>query len=1595
MSVFANAQITQMEYFIDTDPGFGSAIAIPITPGNEVNTTFSPNVSGLAQGFHTLGLRTKLASGTWSATRTQSIIVSHFAAGEELSAMEYFIDSDPGIGSAKAISITPGPTVNAAFQPDVSSLAQGFHTLGIRSKTASGNWSATRTQSIVVSNFTANETISELEYFIDMDPGIGSATAITITPGSNVNAAFQPDVSGLSQGFHTLGIRSKTASGNWSATRTQSIVVSNFTANETISELEYFIDTDPGLGSATAITITPGSTVNAIFQANVSGLSQGFHTLGIRSKTASGSWSATRTQSIVVTNFTANETISELEYFIDTDPGLGSATAITITPGSTVNTTFQANISGLSQGFHTLGIRSKTAAGNWSATRTQSIVVSNFTANETISELEYFIDSDPGLGSATAITITPGSNVNATFKPDVSGFAQGFHTLGIRSKTTLGNWSSTRTESFFVMAPVQAQKIVRAEYYIDSDPGFGNGTEVLNTETGDLNTLIPINMNALNVGMHKLFIRVQDETGHWSVTRIEEFCISVKAAFSVPSEVCLGASFELIDQTTGTITATTYQWDFDSNKTIDNTTKGNVNHSFTEIGDYSITLIAGDASSCYDTISHTVSVLSNETPTISIIANKTELCHGEEVVFTASTQFEGSLPLYQWYIKGIEAGISTDNLVNSALNDKDEISCTLTSNYTCALVTQASSNVVTMTVNPVYNETATAAICMGETYIFGTQSLTTAGEYTETFTSISGCDSVVTISLNVNPTYSEQDAAIICQGETFVFGKQNLTDSGVYTEVFNSVSGCDSIVELSLTVNPVFATTDELSICENELPYNYYGNNIPVGTDSGEKTFTFSSISGCDSVVKLSLKVNPVYNNTATAIICEGELYEFGSQSLTVTGNYTETFTSVSGCDSVVNLTLQVNPIYSTNDALSICENELPYNYHGNNIAVGTLSGDINFNFISSSGCDSIATLSLSVNPVYNESANAEICQGDNYILGTQTLSTSGTYVETFNSQSGCDSTVTLSLTVNPVYSTTNYLSICENELPYSYYNEIIPIGTTSGDLVYNYTSISGCDSVVNLSLTVTTTYIGTASASICTGDSYNFGSQTLTTAGEYTETFNSAIGCDSTVTLNLQIVNSFEESIAAEICQGDNYILGTQTLSSSGSYVETFNSQSGCDSTVTLTLTVNPVYSTTDYLNICENELPYSYHNEIIPIGTTSDDMVYNYTSISGCDSTVTLTLTVNPVYSTTNYLSICENELPYSYYNEIIPIGTTSSDLVYNYTSISGCDSVVNLSLTVTAAYIGTTSASICAGDSYNFGSQTLTTAGEYTETFNSANGCDSTVTLNLQIVDSFEESITAEICQGDNYILGTQTLSSSGTYVEKFNSQSGCDSTVTLLLTVNPVYSTTNYLSICENELPYSYYNETIPIGTTSGDLVYNLYSVNGCDSTVTLSLTVNPVFNVTFKVTDGSNIIEDALVSLTNYGSIFTNTQGVALFENILPESEIAYSILAEGYNEATGNITVTSTNVTEDIIMLSTDLQDIQADNIEIYPNPAGNNITIKNANGAKILIYNTKGQIVNEISSALTNQIINVSALPEGVYYIKVNNINSKLLIIH
>ena len=833
---------------------------------------------------------------------------------------------------------------------------------------------------------------------------------------------------------------------------------------------------------------------------------------------------------------------------------------------------------------------------------------------------------------------------------------------------------------------------------------------------------------------------------------------------------------------------------------------------------------------------------------------------------------------------------------------------------------------LTLTVNPVFNTPLTAEICEGGNYNFFDTTLTTAGTYTHTLQSVHGCDSVITLTLTVNPVYNTPVTAEICDGSSYDFFGQTLTTAGTYTHTLQSVHGCDSVIVLTLTVNPTFNTPVTAEICEGET-YSFFGQTLAI---AGTYTHTLQTIHGCDSVIALTLTVNPVFNTPLTADICDGGSYSFFDTTLTTAGTYTHTLQSVHGCDSVITLTLTVHqPVFGV-DERAACDsltwiNGVTY-YESTNAPTFALQA--------ANGCDSIVTLHLTIANILYTDVYESGC--DQFTWEGTTYSTSGEYTKTFTTVSGCDSVVTLHLTIHPTYQTSETASICEGN-SYVFFDTTL---TTAGTYTHTLPSSYGCDSVINLTLTVNPVYNFEYDLDICEGEILYFNNDTITESGSYTQTLQTVNGCDSIVTIVLTVHSIDTTQIAAEICDGGSYNFFGQTLTMAGTYTHTLQSVIGCDSVITLTLTVNPVYNTSTTATICEGD-SYNFFGQTL---TTAGTYTHTLQSANGCDSMITLTLTVNPVYNTPVSAEICEGG-SYDFFGQIL---TTSGTYTHTMQSVSGCDSVIILTLTEVSAYNTPVAATICDGNSYDFFGQTLTSAGTYTHTLQSVNGCDSVITLTLTVSQGTHNVETETACE--SFTWHGETYTTSGVYTYAYNNASGCASVDTLFLTVNHGTHNVETETACEN---FTWHGETY---TTSGVYTYAYNNGDGCESIDTLHLTVNYSATSDFSITTEDPCYEWNNVSYCETGDYIQTLQTVDGCDSVV-----------------TLHLTIT------------VGIDDHDLSGIEVFPNPTNHILNIKGEEMRHIDIFNADGQLIytKENDGADLLQV-DVTDFAAGQYFVKV-----------
>src|SRR5688500_6206737 len=369
----------------------------------------------------------------------------------------------------------------------------------------------------------------------------------------------------------------------------------------------------------------------------------------------------------------------------------------------------------------------------------------------------------------------------------------------------------------------------------------------------------------------------------------------------------------------------------------------------------------------------------------------------------------------------------------------------------------------------------TATICANQLpFTWYQNTLTAAGTATTTLVSAAGCDSVVTLTLIVNPNVTGDTTATICANQLpFTWYQNTLTATGTATTTLVSAAGCDSLVTLTLIVNPVLTDTTTVTICANQLPYSWNGVDY---TAAGVYVDSLINAAGCDSIATLILTVNPVLTDTTTVTICANQLpYSWNGVDYTAAGVYVDSLTTAAGCDSIATLILNVDPVLTDSTTVTICANQLPYTWNGVSYTAAGVYVD---SLVTAAGCDSIATLILNVDPVLTDSTTVTICANQlPYTWNGVSYTAAGVYVDSLVTAAGCDSIATLILNVDPVLTDSTTVTICANQLPYTWNGVSY---TAAGVYVDSLTTAAGCDSIATLILNVDPVLTDSTTVTIC-----------------------------------------------------------------------------------------------------------------------------------------------------------------------------------------------------------------------------------------------------------------------------------------------------------------------------------------------------------------------------------------------------------------------------------------------------------------------------------------------------------------------------------
>lgn len=315
----------------------------------------------------------------------------------------------------------------------------------------------------------------------------------------------------------------------------------------------------------------------------------------------------------------------------------------------------------------------------------------------------------------------------------------------------------------------------------------------------------------------------------------------------------------------------------------------------------------------------------------------TTMCSNENLMFAPSL----STTMLDWNLTGVSSGSGHE------INWQPDTSGTFSMTISADNAFCSADSTFDLTIYPAapLNMLDTITICYGESVSIFSQMQDTSGVYTQVFTSANGCDSVLAKTLVVLPQVPVNviDTIQICPGDSIALFGNYQSQAGLYQNTVQNIFGCDSTNAFLIELFPNYSNLPAIimNICSGDsaLVFGSYETN------QGLYSQQYSSQNGCDSLVQIQLNVLPVIpsNVIDTLDICSGDsTLIFGSYE-TDQGMYDQLYSSVYGCDSVVQILLNVHSIptvlFGTVGTDSLCVNHAPVTLTGGTPIGGMYSG--------------------------------------------------------------------------------------------------------------------------------------------------------------------------------------------------------------------------------------------------------------------------------------------------------------------------------------------------------------------------------------------------------------------------------------------------------------------------------------------------------------------------------------------------------------------------------------------------------------------------------------------------------------------------------
>jgi len=681
----------------------------------------------------------------------------------------------------------------------------------------------------------------------------------------------------------------------------------------------------------------------------------------------------------------------------------------------------------------------------------------------------------------------------------------------------------------------------------------------------------------------------------------------------------------------------------------------------------------------------------------------------------------------------------------------------------------------------------------------------------------------------------------------------------------------DSVFEKGSAIVPTGTYFEiDLGIDKNltDNSYQWYKNGMPFGTPTNSNTLVFPAIDWSDAATyrcdisnsaaplltlhSRSFTINVTCGTSTLEVrdqLCPGESLVFNAVTYDQ-ANPVDIITLPAadqyGCDSIIDIQIGFHPIATSNFSTTLCYNESTV-INGTTYDRNRPSGTETILGGSPNGCDSTVNIQLNFYPEITSSVNTSLCEGESMLINGTLYNEgrpSGTETLIGASAQGCDSIIQINLQFNNPVVNNLQQSLCEGEsllVNGTLYNQ----SQASGTEVIAGGAANGCDSTIIINLQFNSAGINTLNTSLCPGENilvngtlYDAGnpSGTETLAGAATN------GCDSVIQVDLSFSTPVTEAINSTLCTGSSLLVNGNVYNEStpsGTEVLPGAAANGCDSTIQVNLTFNSTVTNTINSSLCTGG-SLVVNGNVYDEGNPGGTEILPNGSVNGCDSIIQINLTFNNTIITNLNPTLCPDGsllVNSTLYNQANPTG---SELLM---TIDGCDSLVQIDLNFHSPAISTLRPSLCDGETFLVNGNTYdqnNLTGTEIIAGASANGCDSTIQVELEFIIPTASSFSQTLCDGENMLIDNIIFDQnnpSGTVTLEGEGQNGCDSIVTVNLNFLPPAIGDFQPAVCSGE-QVSFNGSIYDENRLTGMEVLPGMAQRGCDSIVMVELQILP-------------------------------------------------------------------------------------------------------------------------------------------------------------